>query len=62
MNDLRNWLRCLRRGHRYDITNLDLQRLVYCECCGRELFNRVDDSANKSMPVAKTAHTTEVSE
>lgn len=37
---LRNWLRCLLTGHRYDITTLKLQRLVYCDCCGRELFNR----------------------
>lgn len=40
MTTLRNWLRCLVTFHRYDITSLDLQRLVYCECCGRELFNR----------------------
>lgn len=40
MSALRNWLTCLVKGHRYDITNLDVMRLIYCECCNRELFKR----------------------
>lgn len=50
MSALRNWLRCLAYGHRYDITNLDLQSLVFCECCNREIFRRTHPPIRKSAP------------
>ncbi|WP_188379583.1 hypothetical protein [Oxalicibacterium faecigallinarum] len=41
MNAALNWLRCLLTGHRYDNPVIGCQHSrSYCDCCGRELFNR----------------------
>lgn len=40
MSALRNWLTCLVKGHRYDITEISVSRLAFCDCCGREIFKR----------------------
>lgn len=50
MSAVRNWLTCLVKGHRYDLTEIALQRLTYCECCDRELFKRSKQFSSPSQP------------
>lgn len=52
-----NWLTCLVKGHRYDITEIGVSRLAFCDCCGREIFKRA--SYIIPAPVSASRFTTE---